>query len=42
MKPRDWRIDVRDVEEMVDKKTKLIALSLVSYINGYRPDVKAI
>jgi selenocysteine lyase/cysteine desulfurase len=42
VKHREGRIDVRDVEKMVDKKTRLVALSLVSYINGYRPDVKAI
>jgi len=42
VKHREGRIRLRDVEEMVDKKTRLIALSLVSYINGYRPDVKAI
>ena len=24
VKPRDWRIDLRDMEQLVDKKTKLI------------------
>src|SRR5258708_35736727 len=42
VKDRKGLLRLRDVEEMVDKKTRLIALSLVSYINGYRPDVKAI
>lgn len=42
VKHREGRIRLQDVEEVVDRKTKLIALSLVSYINGYRPDVKAI
>ena len=42
VKHREGRIRLQDVEQAVDRKTKLIALSLVSYINGYRPDVKAI
>ncbi len=35
VKPRDWMLDVRDYERVVDKKTRLVATSLVSYINGY-------
>jgi selenocysteine lyase/cysteine desulfurase len=42
VKHRNGQIHLRDIEDVVDKKTRLIALSLVSYINGYRPDVKAI
>ncbi len=34
VKMRDWGVDVRDYERLVDRKTKLVATSLVSYING--------
>jgi selenocysteine lyase/cysteine desulfurase len=42
VKHRDWQIDLRDVERAVDKKTKLIAVALVSNVNGYLCDVKAL
>jgi selenocysteine lyase/cysteine desulfurase len=42
VRPRDWRIDIRDMESVVDKNTKLIALSLVSYYNGFQHDLKAV
>ena len=42
VKHRDFRIDLRDMERAVDGKTKLIALALVSNINGYLHDIKAI
>lgn len=42
VKHRDWQIDIRDVEKMVDNKTKLIAITLVSNVNGLLQDVKAI
>ena len=42
VKPREWRIDIRDMEKVVDKNTKLIALSLVSYYNGFQHDLKAV
>ncbi len=42
VKPRDWRIDVHDIEKAVDKKTKLIALSHVSFYNGFQHDLKAV
>ncbi len=41
-KLRDGRIDIRDVEKLVDRKTRLVACSLVSYLNGFRADVKAL
>lgn len=40
--PREWRIDLRDIEKVIDHKTKLIALSLVSYLNGFQHDLKAV
>ncbi|MBM3737926.1 MAG: aminotransferase class V-fold PLP-dependent enzyme [Acidobacteria bacterium] len=42
VKMKDGRIDIRDVEKAVNRKTRLIACSLVSYLNGYRADVKAL
>ena len=42
VKNRDWQTDVRDIERVVDRKTKLISIALVSNVNGYLQDVKAI
>ena len=42
IKHRDYQMDMRDLEKSVDKKTKLIAIALVSNVNGYLHDVKAI
>lgn len=39
---RDWRIDLRDMERVVDKKTKLIEISLVAMPNGFQHDLKAV
>ena len=39
----DWQFDVSDFEKVVDKNTKLIAITLVSNVNGFLvKDVKAI
>lgn len=42
IKHRDYQMDMRDLEQSVNKKTKLIAIALVSNVNGYVHDVKAI
>ena len=42
VKPRDYRIDMRDLEKVVDKKTKLIEVSLVAMYNGFQHDLKAV
>ena len=42
VKHRDWTIDIRDMEAAVDAKTRLVSMALVSNINGYLHDVKAI
>ncbi|MGC1491360.1 MAG: aminotransferase class V-fold PLP-dependent enzyme [Candidatus Acidiferrum sp.] len=42
VQPRDWRIDLRDIERVVDKKTKLIEISLVAMDNGFQYDLKAV
>jgi selenocysteine lyase/cysteine desulfurase len=40
--PRDWRIDLKDLERVVDKKTKLIEVSLVAMHSGFQHDLKAV
>jgi selenocysteine lyase/cysteine desulfurase len=40
--PRDWRIDLRDLERAIDHDTKLVAVSLVSYLNGHEHDLEAV
>ena len=42
VKPRDWRIDVADMEKSVDRQTKLVAVSLVSWYNGFQHDLARI
>jgi selenocysteine lyase/cysteine desulfurase len=40
VKPRGWVIDKADIERAVDKNTRLIAVSQVSWINGFTHDAK--
>lgn len=42
VKPRDWRIDLADLEKAVDKNTRLVAVSLVSWYNGFAHDLKRV
>jgi len=42
VKHRDWQIDIRDLEKVIDKKTKLVSFTLVSNVNGYVMDAKAV
>ena len=42
VKNRDGVIDMADMERVVDGDTRLVSMALVSNINGYRHDVKAI
>src|ERR1044071_4579096 len=37
---RDWDIDGRDMERAVDARTRLIAVSLVSSVNGHLENIK--
>jgi selenocysteine lyase/cysteine desulfurase len=39
---RDWRVELADLERAVDQRTKLIAISLVSWYNGFQHDLKAV
>jgi selenocysteine lyase/cysteine desulfurase len=41
-RPKEWRIDLHDLERLIDAKTKLVALSLVSMVNGFEHDLKAV
>jgi selenocysteine lyase/cysteine desulfurase len=40
--PKDGRIELRDLERLVDKNTKLVELSLVAMYNGFQHDLKAV
>jgi selenocysteine lyase/cysteine desulfurase len=42
VKPRDGRVEIADLEAAVDRNTKLIAISLVSHLNGFQHDLKAV
>jgi selenocysteine lyase/cysteine desulfurase len=42
VRPRDWRIDLTDLDKVIDSKTRLVAISLVSMINGFQYDLKAV
>ena len=40
--PREGRIDMRDLERVVDRNTKLVEVSFVSMYNGFQHDLKAV
>lgn len=40
--PRDFRIDIKDLERVIDRKTKLVEVSLVAMANGFQHDLKAV
>jgi selenocysteine lyase/cysteine desulfurase len=42
VKHRDYGIDLGDVQTVVDKNTRLIATSLVSYVNGHLANARAL
>jgi selenocysteine lyase/cysteine desulfurase len=42
VKNRDWVIDLKEMERAVDNKTRLIAVSLVSSVNGHMENMKAL
>jgi selenocysteine lyase/cysteine desulfurase len=41
-RPREWRIEMGDLEKLIDARTKLVAVSLVSMINGFQHDLRAV
>jgi selenocysteine lyase/cysteine desulfurase len=42
MDPGGWRISLADLEKAIDKDTRLVAISSVSFLNGFEHDVKAV
>jgi selenocysteine lyase/cysteine desulfurase len=42
VRPREWRIDIADIEKAVNRQTKLVAVSLVSWYNGFQHDLKRV
>ena len=42
VKHRDWAIDINDMDRAIDKNTRLVSLALVSNVNGYMHDCKAV
>jgi selenocysteine lyase/cysteine desulfurase len=42
IRPRDWRVPMDEMEKAIDKNTRLVAVSQVSFINGFEHNVKAI
>jgi len=42
VKHRDWTIDIRDMERAIDGNTRLVSMALVSNVNGYLHDARAI
>jgi selenocysteine lyase/cysteine desulfurase len=42
VRPSDWRIPMADMEKAIDKDTRLVAISQVSFINGFEHNVKQV
>lgn len=42
VKPRDWRIELRDLERVIDRKTRLVEISHVAMYTGFQHDLKAV
>ncbi|HEX8838630.1 MAG TPA: aminotransferase class V-fold PLP-dependent enzyme [Candidatus Acidoferrum sp.] len=42
VKPREWRIELKDLERAIDKKTRLVEVSLVAMDNGFQHDLKGL
>ena len=42
VKHRNWAIDVKDMDRAIDKNTRLVSLALVSNVNGFMHDAKAV
>ena len=40
--PHDWRIRLEDLEKVIDKKTRLVEISLVAMDTGFQHDLKAV
>lgn len=42
VKHRDWKIDPADMDKAIDRNTRLVSLALVSNVNGFIHDCKAV
>jgi len=42
VKHREWRIDLQDMEKAIDRKTRLVSITLVSNVNGHVENIKGI
>jgi len=42
VKHRNWAIDTADMDNAIDRNTRLVSMALVSNVNGYLHDAKAI
>jgi selenocysteine lyase/cysteine desulfurase len=42
VRPRNWRIELADLEQAIDRNTRLVAVSLVSWYNGFEHDLKRV
>ncbi|HKW32360.1 MAG TPA: aminotransferase class V-fold PLP-dependent enzyme [Candidatus Acidoferrum sp.] len=42
VKPHEWRIELKDLERAIDKKTRLVEVSLVAMDNGFQHDLKRV
>ena len=42
VKHRDWAIDPKDMDRAIDKNTRLVSLALVSNVNGYMHNCRAV
>jgi len=40
VRPRDWRISLDDMEKVIDRNTRLVAVSMVSMTNGFQHDLR--
>jgi selenocysteine lyase/cysteine desulfurase len=42
VKHRNWTIDIKDMDRAIDRNTRLVSMALVSNVNGYLHDARAI
>ena len=42
VKHRNWAIDLNDMDRAIDKNTRLVSMALVSNVNGFMHDAKAV
>jgi selenocysteine lyase/cysteine desulfurase len=42
VKHRNWKIDPEDMAKAIDRNTRLVSLAMVSNVNGFMHDVKAV